>query len=220
MKFRAIIIIISTLLLFNPVYAKWGSGQLKLSNYAIENVISYMYGAGGESQSGDKKKRNTPLIMAISIDGNYTMSFYCPAQYNNNCMETGIAHDVIINCEKYSEGSPCFVFAKKRRIVWKNGGPKVSIKKKELKSPYVIAKKIQDAGFYDGVLSELTGFDIETGQINEDITITGEKKNTGNSSDKKSANIVDELEALTKLYENGSLSKKEFEKAKKKLFNE
>ena len=56
MKFRAIIIIISTLLLFNPVYAKWGSGQLKLSNYAIENVISYMYGAGGESQSGDKKK--------------------------------------------------------------------------------------------------------------------------------------------------------------------
>ena len=72
--------------------------------------------------------------------------------------------------------SPCFVFAEKRRIVWKNGGPKLTIKKKDLKSPYVVAKKIQEAGFYDGDISELAGIDISTGQIDEDKKITGEKK--------------------------------------------
>ena len=86
-----------------------------------------------------------------------------------------------------------------------------------MKSPYVVAKKIQDAGFYDGDISQLVGIDISTGQVNEDIKITGEKDNKVTSTNNEK-DIVKELETLTKLYEGGSLTKEEFEKAKKKLF--
>ena len=98
---------------------------------------------------------------------------------------------------------------------------KINYKGKRFKkSLFGSKKKIKDAGFYDGELSELVGIDIETGQENKDIKITGEKKDKDNNDKKKSTDIVQELETLTKLYENGSLSKEEFDKAKKKLFNE
>ena len=62
-------------------------------------------------------------------------------------------------------------FAKKRKVVWKNGGTKVSFKRSDLKDPYLIAKKIQDAGFYDGDLMDLPGIDYKTGQLKEDENI-------------------------------------------------
>ena len=120
-------------------------------------------------------------------------------------------------CEKYSNGSPCFIFAKKRRIVWKNGGPKVKIKRKDLKSPYKVAKIIQDAGFYDGDLSTLPGIDISTGQISDDVTLKGEKEKKEIGTKKK--DIVEELETLTKLFDSGALTKQEFEEAKNRLLN-
>ena len=127
-------------------------------------------------------------------------------------------YKIIKGCEKYSNGSPCFIFAKKRRIVWKNGGEKVKIKRKDLKSPYVVAKKIQDGGFYDGDISKLAGIDITTGQISDDTNITGAKESNTTQSNNNN-DIVKELETLTKLYESGTLTKEEFEKAKNKLLN-
>ena len=116
--------------------------------------------------------------------------------------------------------SVCKVFAIKRRVVWKNGGDKVKIKTKDLKSPYVVAKKIQDGGFYDGDLTKLEGISIETGQIDKSIKITGEDTNKSNTSKNNvSVDIVKELETLTKLFKSGVLSKEEFDKAKKKLLN-
>ena len=225
MRFRLILSIILSivlsLLLFNPSYAKWGKGQLKLSKYTMEFVLMYMYGAGNKKYSGAATRKNDPDIMAISIDGKSSYYYYCPAAYRaSGCTQTSLMRKTILHCEKESNGTPCFIFAKKRRIVWKNGGAKLTIKKKDLKSPYVVAKKIKDAGFYDGELSELVGIDIQTGQENKDIKITGEKKDKDNNDKKKSTDIVQELETLTKLYENGSLSKEEFDKAKNKLFNE
>ena len=221
MKFKIILSIILSLLLFNPSYAKWGKGQLKLSQNVMENVLMYMYGAGNKKYSGNAKRKNDPDMMAISVDGNYSMYYYCPAEYRaTGCIQEGLHRLTILGCEKRSNGTPCFLFAKKRRIVWKNGGVKLTIKRKDLKSPYVVAKKIKDAGFYDGELSELLGIDNETGQVNEDIKLTGQKKDKDNNVKKRSTDIVKELETLTKLYENGSLSKEEFDKAKNKLFNE
>ena len=221
MKFRIILSIILSLLLFNPSYAKWGEGPLKLNKSTMEFVLMYMYGAGNKKFSGDAKRKNDPDMMAISTDGRSSFYYYCPAEYRSTgCRQEGLQRLTILGCEKESNGTPCFLFAKKRRIVWKNGGAKLTIKKKDLKSPYVVAKKIKDAGFYDGELSELVGIDIQTGQENKDIKITGEKKDKDNNDKKKSIDIVQELETLTKLYENGSLSKEEFDKAKKKLFNE
>ena len=211
--------VIISLFICNTSHAKWGSGNLKLNKNTMEFAISYMYGAGNKERSGNAKKRNDPLMMAVSIDGIHSQAFYCPAQYSNRCETTGIALDAILRCQQLSNETPCFIFAQKRRVVWENGGSKLTIKKKDLKSPYIVAKKIQEAGFYDGELSDLAGVDISTGQINNEIKLTGEKKNSNNSN-KKNSSIVEELETLTKLYENGSLSKEEFDKAKNKLFSE
>ena len=79
-----------------------------------------------------------------------------------------------------------------------------------------IAQKIQEAGFYDGDISKLAGIDVSTGQVNEDITITGEKDKKVSTNKK---DIVEELETLTKLFESGALTKQEFEEAKNKLLN-
>ena len=187
----------------------------------MESVLMYMYGAGNTKYSGDGKTKNDPSLMVISANGNSSYYYYCPAAYRaHGCYSTNLARKAVLGCEKYSNGSSCFLFAKKRKIVWKNGGPKLTIKRKDLKSPYLVAKKIKDAGFYDGDLSKLAGIDISSGQINEDNKITGGKKDKKNNKNKKSTDIVEELEALTKLYESGSLTKKEFDKAKNKLLNQ
>ncbi len=218
---KIVLIAFSIILISQPSYAKWGKGELKLSKYTMENVLMYMYGAGNTKYSGAGKRTHDPTLMAISQDGEHSMYYYCPAQYRAyGCMDENTARKAILGCQKNSGGTPCFVFALKRKVVWKNGGGKVKIKKKDLKSPYVVAKKIQDAGFYDGDLSKLAGISVETGQIDETIKITGEDtSNSNKTTNNDSVDIVKELENLTKLYKSGVLSKEEFDKAKKKLLN-
>ena len=153
------------LLQTNTSHAKWGKGELKLTQETMEVVMMYMYGAGNTKYSGAGKRTHNPTIMAVSQDGTSYMYSYCPVEYHDGCVPPNVGR-IIKSCEKYSNGSPCFIFAKKRRIVWKNGGPKVKIKRKDLKSPYKVAKMIQDAGFFDGDLESLAGIDISTGQVN------------------------------------------------------
>ena len=217
---KLIFIFVISIFLTQPSFAKWGKGQLKLTPDIMEHVMMYMYGAGNPKYSGDDKKKNDPDIIAISEDGKHSQYFYCPSEYraSGGCLQTGIARQAILMCEKNSLGSPCFIFAKKRRIVWKNGGKKVKIKKKDLKSPYLVAKKIQEAGFYDGDISKLTGIDVSTGQANDEVSVTGEKKKKEVSTKVDDTDIVKELENLTKLFESGALTKEEFQKAKNKLF--
>ena len=212
-------VIIVSVFFTQPTYAKWGKGELKLTPGIMEHVMMYMYGAGNPKYSGDAKRKNDPDIIAISENGKHSWYFYCPSEYraSGGCLQTGIAREAILKCEKNSRGSPCFIFAKKRRIVWKNGGKKVKIKIKDLKSPYIVAKKIQEAGFYDGDIAKLTGIDVSTGQANDEISVSGEKKKKEVPT-KADTDIVKELETLSKLFEGGALSKEEFEEAKKKLF--
>ena len=215
---RLYILIIVFIFFSQPSYAKWGKGPLKLSKETMEVVLMYMYGAGNTKYSADSKRKNNPSIMAVSENGYGYMYSYCPVAYGAQGCLPPVAHQIILSCEKYSNGSPCFIFAKKRRIVWKNGGPKVKIKKKDLKSPYKVAKMIQDAGFYDGDITKLAGIDLNSGQIDNNIKITGEDKSNSNTSKSNdSKDIVKELETLSNLYKSGTLTKTEFEKAKKKL---
>ena len=216
-KFYLIILLAFTL--SHNAFAKTGKGTLKLDKETMEVAIMYMYGAGNKKYSGAAKRKNNPSIMAVSENGYGYMYSYCPAAYGAAGCQAPNAYKIIKLCEKYSNGSPCFIFAKKRRIVWKNGGDKVKIKRSDLKSPYKVAKMIQDAGFYDGDISELVGINASTGQIDDTIKITGEDKSSKKSNNSNSTDIVKELETLTSLYESGSLSKNEFEKAKKKLLN-
>ena len=113
--------------------------------------------------------------------------------------------------------------AKKRKITWKNGGNKVSIKRSDLKNPYLVAKKIQDAGFYDGDLMDLPGINYKTGQLLEDKNLSGKKEKKENSLNitKKtnSSNIVQEIKELKKLLDEGVITEKEFTQAKNKILN-
>ena len=203
--------------LVKPAFAKWGKGELKLNKETMEMVMMYMYGAGNTKYSGDGERKNNPTIMAISKSGNSYMYSYCPVVYHDGCTPPNVGR-IIKKCEKYSNGSPCYIFAKKRTIVWKNGSKKVRIKKKDLKNPYLVAKKIQEAGFYDGDLSELAGIDYKTGQTDESKSLTNEKTTVSkNTSNELSSELVKELKILTELYEGGSLTKEEFDKAKSKL---
>ena len=196
--------------------AKWGKGELKFDRYTLEYFISYLYGSG----TINKSYRAQPLLFAVSEDGKWSTYYYCP--YPEGCIDDkSMQRQAELSCEKGSRGSTCFTFAIKRRIVWKNGNPKVKIKNKDLKSPYVIAKKLQDAGFYDGDISQLSGIDMKTGKIDDTITITGEKKGSNTTStSSESTDIVEQLESLKKLYLSGVLSEEEFNDAKNKLLSQ
>ena len=196
--------------------AKWGKGELKFSKATLEYFISYLYGSGGLNKS----YRAQPLLFTVSEDGSWSHYFYCP--YPEGCIDDkSIQRQSELACEEGSRGSTCFTFAIKRRIVWKNGNPKVKIKNKDLKSPYVVAKKLQDAGFYDGDISQLSGIDMKTGRIDDTITITGEKKGSNTTStSSNSTDIVEQLNSLKKMYLSGVLTEEEFNAAKNKLLDQ
>ena len=171
-----ILAFIFTNIFITDSFSKSGKGSLKLSKYTMEHLMMYMYGAGNTKYSIEKKKRSEPTVIAISKDGNYSSYFYCP--YESGCNDTGVYWQAIKKCEKGSNGSPCFVFAKKRKIVWKNGiNKKTRISKKTLKNPVQVAKIIKDLGFYDGDIYQLAGIDQTTGQVKVDKKITGETDN-------------------------------------------
>ena len=171
------IFFISLLLIVNA-YAKEGSGELKLSKKIMTEVLMYMYGASNPKYSDGANKKNKPMIMAISQNGKSSYYYYCPYA---SCETGNYAYKSIKNCEGRSNGSPCFIFAKKRKIVWDNGfdskSKKRNIKKKLLKEPYEIAKIIQELGFFDNDISELPGIDYDTAKIIDNEKITGKKDN-------------------------------------------
>jgi len=173
-KFLGIVVL--TLLLNSNVYAKVGNGELKLSQSTMENLMLYMYGASNPKYSDGANKKNKPMLMVISVDGKSSYYYYCPY---TSCTEKNYVYKAIKGCEKRSNGSPCYLFAKKRSIKWKNSinTKSTHIKKKLLKEPYQVAKIIQDLGFYDNDISELPGIDYETGQLDEEKTVTGKMDN-------------------------------------------
>ena len=216
-KFLLAVLFLS--IVFIPsAFAKTGKGEIKLSKQTMEFLLMYFYGAGNSKYSGADKQRNEPITFAISPDGRYSSYRYCPFQHKGMCETTQSAIRTIKSCEKMA-GTKCFTFAKKNKIVWKNGGPKVKIKRKDLKSPYKVAKIIQEAGFYDGDISKLVGINVNTGQVDDKINITGSKDTKDQKTIEKdsSEDIVKELDNLSKLLESGMITKEEFQKAKEKL---
>ena len=95
----------------------------------------------------------------------------------------------------------------------------MKIKNKDMKSPYIIAKKLQDSGFFDGDINNLSGINMKTGRIDNTIKITGEDKSKINENNNSESNIVKELTNLKLLLDSGTITKDEFEIAKKKILD-
>ena len=170
------------------------------------------------------------MVFSAAESGDWSFYYYCASSYG--CITDSIEIQAIKKCEKESRGSECKIFAIERRIVWKNGNKKVKIKKKDLKTPHIIAEKLKEGGFYDGDIKLLSGINFKTGEIDKTINIYGEpvgeltstskSSNTSKKITKKNANdsdIVKKLKDLKNLFDSGVLTEDEFKKAKDKLLN-
>ena len=136
-------------------------------------------------------RRWKPAVFILSSNGEWHMAWYCPY---NECIEN--ERKTVERCERET-GVKCGVFAKRRTIYWEN---EINTKKNKTK----FKKRMSD----DHIKSELT----RLGFYGETTSVTKKDNSTNN-------NIVTQLKALKKLYDDGVITKKEFEKAKKKLLN-
>ena len=108
-------------------------------------------------------------------------------------------------CKKKASGSErCFIFAKKRKIVWNSINYKFP---KELSTEFV-KNKLKELGFYGQQALK------KEEKKKEPKKKEPKKKTTDDNND-----IVQQIKDLKELYDSGVLTKEEFEKAKKKLLN-
>ena len=117
--FNAIIII---LLISNKSFAKSGKGELKLDKLTLEKFLVYVFA----EQIDDKIEniRAKPLVFSVDENGWHYMYYYCNF---DKCLDANAERQSKLKCEKNSNFVPCWTFARKKRIVWKN-----SINKKSL----------------------------------------------------------------------------------------
>jgi hypothetical protein len=189
-------IVALVLLLSHPTQAKEGHGDLRFTSRAFNNFLAYLRGDGSDI-GGVMMSSGMPIGFAINQKGNNTFYMYCPKKYGDNCMPGGhmtAQSRCTTNSKKKSDGR-CFVFAKKRHIVW--DGIYLKIKKNPSKDE--IRKIFAKYGWYGP---------IENKERQKKET----KKVTKNSLD-----FVNKLKKLKELKDSGILTNEEFIKAKKKL---
>ena len=158
-------IIVVGLLLSTSVYSKSGKGDVTLSKKAMETFLDYLYGgaknlnANTGGSTNNKGQKTKPLLFTLSETGDSYQYNYCSF---STCREPN-KYKAILGCQKYSKGTPCFTFATKKKIVWKNDqNPKGLKLRKELKhGRNHVAQLIKDAGYYNGDITLLRGFQTE-----------------------------------------------------------
>ena len=185
----------------------WGSGQLQLSERAVQHFITYIR-ADTSKFKKNKGQRAHPIDFYITTDGALTSFWYCPYP---RCAPMDPVQ-AITTCERQTK-KVCKRFALRRTIKWKNGinpGGKASRFKSKW-SDTEIKAKLKELGFYDNDLSEVKK------KTEPNKKIKKPKITKKNNKDKKS--IVSQLQSLIDLHKSGVLTKEEFESAKKKLLD-
>ena len=167
-----------------------GSGELKMSNGAVNAFINYIK-INKKIVNG---KRAKPDSFIISSNGDWTWYWWCA---HNECWTND--KPKLEECER-ATGVTCGRFAKRRTVYWDNG---INTKKKKTR----FSSKMSDQEIRDEL--KKLGF-IET----NGSTTTNKPKIT-----KKSPDIAKQLTQIKKLYDDGILTKEEYEKAKKKILN-
>ena len=192
-------IIVLGLLFGGNAYSKsyTGEGEVKLSNQVISNFQNYIKLKKIEGKKAD------PGIFMITLDGSKSYYYYCTHNLGGGCMNNA-GHAEVTACKKYTK-KECKIFARKRRVIWKNG-----INDGKGKSQF--SSKMSNSEIKDKLAS--------LGFIGDAISSTTNKKKAKITKKKsEDKNIVTMLKDLKKLLDDGVISKEEFEKAKKKLLN-
>ena len=200
-------IVVLGLLWCNAVFAdvsgryKKGEGPLKISKDVADN-LEYYFSGGKMGRYAQKQKENwIGELVVISADGKHYSYFVTPTRYKDNTAPGHYTGQAISKCKKIS-GQECFLFASRNKIVWNNGSDQSSrrLKRKDVKAGKTL-QILQELGFYDSGATQ---------------TKKKEKKKAKNTDNN---DIVKQLKDLEELYKSGTLTKEEFEKAKKKLLN-
>ena len=180
---------------FNPYLLKadYGSGDLNISGNSLDWFVAYIQKPGG-----NRNPNASPMKFSITSDG-YTGAWYysCLAATATQCQSLS---DKILNkeCARKMKVSSCQVLAVGRVIKWRNG---IAENRKDI--------KFRSSDSREQIISKLT----ELGLIKDESI-----KNNNSLKKPKERDIADQLKDLSELYKSGSITKKEFEDAKKELF--
>ena len=196
-------ILVMSLLLSGNAYAfTKGTGEVKMSDRAINHFIDYVQGKSNfKKKVGDTKPK--PSMFILSSNGDWTSAWFCP--YIRGCQDS-LSAKTIKECERET-GTTCGVFAAKRTVYWDNG---INTKKKKAKfypkmSGSDIRAKLTELGFIGDVSTNTT----------TTHKITKKKEVKSKSKD----DVVKKLKDLKDLFDSGVLTEDEFKKAKKKILN-
>ena len=115
-------IVVLGLIISTSAFSKYGKGDVTLSKKTMEVFLDYLYGGaknlnpntGGSTNNNGQKTK--PLLFTLSETGDAYLLNYCAFA---TCHEPN-KYKAILACQKYSNGTPCFTFATKKKIVWKN----------------------------------------------------------------------------------------------------
>jgi len=116
------------LFLFIPsANSKDGFGEVKFTYTSFQHFLSYLRGDGDPNAGGVMQTSGMPTGFAINQKGNVTFYFYCPKKYGDNCMPGGhiSAQNECTKAAKKRGEDRCYVFARKRVIVWDSANVKI-----------------------------------------------------------------------------------------------
>ena len=176
-----------------------GQGPLKLNKEVLDTLL-YRY-------FNPENKRDRPTAFAVTKTGDMLGYSICPARYAGDCIlrDSTALTGCKKNVKKYLKRKErCWTFAKARKIVWNN----LNITIPKGTSNSAIKEILMDNGFL--------------GDKPKKKKSTKTKKETKKVIKKKSTNndsVVDQIKQLKQLLDDGVLTQKEFEKAKKKALN-
>ena len=108
-------IIVLGLLFGGNAYSKsyTGEGEVKLSNQVISNFQNYI------KLKKIKGQRADPGIFMITLDGSKSYYYYCAHNHGGGCLEN-VGYAEMKVCKSATK-KECRLFARKRRVLWKNG---------------------------------------------------------------------------------------------------
>jgi len=192
---------------------KKGKGELNLSENTA-HVVEYYFSGGTKGKWARPDEADWyPYVLAISSDGYYYGIIRQPKKFAaGNVDEKNYSALAIKNCKQMAQkdGYPqeCFLFATKNKIVWDNGSDKKRrrLLKSEIKAgkTFAILKELE---FYSGNVKQ---------NLENNINNNSSSSSNSNLSNNE---LVEQIKSLKKLFDDGVLSKEEFEKAKKKILN-
>ena len=187
---------------------KIGKGPLKVTEN-VAHILEFFFSGGTRGKYAEKQKSLwKPGLIAISVDGS-EFSFFRHPYGITDIDNRKYGQMAISDCKKRS-GKECFLFANGYKIVWDNGSDKKKrrLKKKDIKAGKTLVL-LKELDFYDSYTQKNLNKTKET----SNKTSTTEKITIGDED------IVKKIKELKKLYDEGVLTKEEFEKAKNKLLN-